>query len=241
MKFLYNAPAVLHGGALIIGDTHFGMEERLRESGVFDETLSERIFERIKALLRETKAKKLIIIGDVKDNILEVDRKTYGIMEKLSEIADVVVAKGNHDGGIEKCALLGIDVASAGGFVYKKVGMFHGHSWPGKELMQCEYIISAHQHPQILFTDRSGKVHREPAWLIAEPEKKNIKKRYGKFNEKIKLVLIPAFNPLVGSVINISQKRQLGPIFNNKLFKLNDALVFRLDGSLVGKLKNIKK
>lgn len=241
MKFLYNAPAVLHGGALIIGDTHFGMEEKLKESGVFESTLSERMFERIKVLLKETKAKKLIIVGDVKESILEVDKKTYGIMKKLSEITDVTVVKGNHDGGIEICSLFGVEVVPAGGFVYKKLGIMHGHSWPGKELMQCEYIISAHQHPQILFTDRSGKVHRESVWLMAEPEKKNIKKKYEKFNKKIKLVLLPAFNPLVGSVINIAKKKQLGPIFNNKLFKLNDALVFRLDGSLVGKLKNIKK
>jgi len=241
MKFLYNAPAILHHGALIIGDTHFGMEERLKEQGIYDNELSSRIFERIKKLLKETKAKRLIICGDVKENILEIDSKTYKILEKLAEITDVTIVKGNHDGGIDKVSLLGVKVVPAEGFVYRKLGITHGHSWPGKELMECDYLISAHQHPQIVLTDKLGKVHREAVWLIAEPEDKKIRRHYEKFNKKIKLVLIPAFNEMVGSVVNIEKKKQLGPILNNNLFKLNDALVVRLDGSLVGKLNSIKK
>lgn len=241
MKFLYGAPAILHHGALIIGDTHFGMEERLKERGIFDENLSNRIFERIKKLLKETKAKKLIICGDVKENILQLDNKAYAILEKLAGITDVTIVKGNHDGGIDKISLLGVDVVPAEGFVYRKLGIVHGHSWPGKELMKCDYLVSAHQHPQIVLVDRLGKAHREAVWIIAEPDEKNMKKHYEKFNKKIKLVLLPAFNELVGSVVNIEKKKQLGPIFNNNLFKLNDALVVRLDGSLVGKLNSIKK
>ncbi len=241
MKFLYNAPAVMHHGALIIGDTHFGMEERLKKEGIFDSLLSERIFERIKELLKETKAKKLIICGDVKDNITELDRKTYYLLKKLAGITDLTVVKGNHDGGIDRITMFGVGVVPAEGFVYKKLGIVHGHSWPGKELMKCDYIISAHQHPQIVMKDKLGKAHREAVWLITEPDDKQIKKYYEKSNKKIKLILMPAFNSLVGSVINIEREKQLGPIFNNKLFKLNDALVVKLDGSLVGKLKNIKE
>ncbi len=241
MKFLYNAPAVMHHGALIIGDTHFGMEERLKKEGIFDSLLSERIFERIKELLKETKAKKLIICGDVKDNITELDRKTYYLLKKLAGITDLTVVKGNHDGGIDRITMFGVEVVPAEGFVYKKLGIVHGHSWPGKELMKCDYIISAHQHPQIVMKDKLGKAHREAVWLITEPDDKQIKNYYEKSNKKIKLILMPAFNSLVGSVINIEREKQLGPIFNNKLFKLNDALVVKLDGSLVGKLKNIKE
>lgn len=240
MKFLYNAPAVLHQGALIIGDTHFGMERGLREKGIYDETLSERIFEKIEKLLLETKAKKLIIAGDVKDSILETDMKTVDMLKRLSRMAELTVVKGNHDGGIEKLEIIGINVEGPGGMVYRKLGIMHGHSWPDEKLMQCNYLVSAHQHPQINVADKSGKIHTEAVWLVIEPDGAEIKKHYKKFNKKIKLVLLPAFNPLVGSAINKPKEKQLGPIFNNKLFKLNDAIVFRLDGSLVGKLKNIK-
>lgn len=240
MKFLYNAPAILHEDVLIIGDTHFGMEEKLREKGIYDEKLSERIFEKIKKLLKKAKTKKLIIAGDVKNNIMGTDEKTIRILQALSEITEVIIVKGNHDGGIEKLGIPGINVVGPGGMTYKKTGIMHGHSWPDEKLMQCDYLISAHQHPQISVMDKSGKVHREAVWLVVEPDTKRISEHYTNFNGKIKLVLMPAFNPLVGSTINKPKEKQLGPVLNNKLFKLNDALVFRLDGSLMGKMKNIK-
>jgi putative SbcD/Mre11-related phosphoesterase len=239
MRFLYNKSAILHRNAIIIGDVHFGMEERLREEGIYDEMLSERIFNDIKKLILKTRAKKLIIAGDVKDNILELDWKTLDILRRLSQIASITIIKGNHDGGIEKCETSGITIAPADGIVYEKIGIMHGHSWPNENLMKCNYLISAHQHPQVAFIDRSGRIHKEAVWLVAEPDRKNIKKHYKMFNERIRLVMMPAFNPLVGSTINIRKEKQLGPVFNNKLFKLNDALVIRLDGCLVGKLKDI--
>jgi putative SbcD/Mre11-related phosphoesterase len=240
MKFLYNASAVLHGDALIIGDTHFGMEERLREEGIYDENLSERIFEKLEKLLKKTKAGKLIIAGDVKDNILETSLKTAEILKKISKMVELTVVKGNHDGGIEKLSIMGINVVGPGGMVYKNIGIVHGHSWPDEKVMQCTYLISAHQHPQISMRDKSGKIHKEPVWLVVEPDAGKISRHYENFNEKIKLVLMPAFNPLVGSTINRPKEKQLGPVLNNNLFKLNDALVFRLDGSLMGKLKNVE-
>jgi hypothetical protein len=51
---------------------------------------------------------------------------------------------------------------------------------------------------------------------------------------------MPAFNPLVGSAVNIDDNERLGPVLNNKLFKLNDAIVFRLDGTCLGRLESIK-
>ncbi len=240
MKFLYNAPAVLHYDALIIGDTHFGMEVKLKERGIYDEQLSERILEKIMKLLKETKASKLIIAGDAKENILETDKKTVEILKSIAEATELIIVKGNHDGGIEKLGILGIDIAGPGGMVYRNVGIMHGHSWPDEKLMQCDYLISAHQHPQISVMDKSGKVHGEPVWLVVGSDGEKIGKHYENFNEKIKLVLLPAFNPLVGSTINKPKEKQLGPILNNKLFKLNDALLFRLDGSLMGKMKNLK-
>jgi len=74
--------------------------------------------------------------------------------------------------------------------------------------------------------------------MISPPDESNVKEHYEKFNKKIRLVIMPAFNPMVGSVVNTEKKERLGPVLNNKLFKLNDALVFRLNGTGLGKLKN---
>ncbi|HID72351.1 TPA: hypothetical protein EYP38_00285, partial [Candidatus Micrarchaeota archaeon] len=236
MKFLYNAPALLHKGALIVGDTHFGMEDKLRRKGVHAGDFSERIFERLKNLLEETKAKKLILLGDVKENITVVDPITSRIISKLKMLTEVIIVRGNHDGGVENT---GVEVKPAEGFVYENVGLAHGHSWPAKELLMCEYLVCGHQHPMVRMKDSLGKFHSEPVWVIAEPDAEKINEHYSKFNPKIKLVLMPAYNPLVGSAINFPSEKQLGPILNNKLFKLNRALLFRLDGPSLGELKDI--
>ena len=73
---------------------------------------------------------------------------------------------------------------------------------------------------------------------MADADPDEIKKHYESFNKKSKLVLMPAFNPLVGSTIKPG--KHLGPILNNNLFKLNHALVFRVDGTLIGKLNEIE-
>jgi hypothetical protein len=237
MKFLYNAPAIFHKGAIIVGDTHFGMEQKLRRRGIYDDQFSARLFEKLKALVLEHKAGRVIFLGDVKEDITMLDRKTADILSKLSMLCKVVVVRGNHDGGIERSGNL--EVAPPQGIVYEGLGLLHGHSWPAPPLMECEYLVMGHQHPMIAISDAFGRVHREPAWIIAPCDEKNMAERYAHFNKSIKLISMPAFNPLVGSTLNYDEEEHLGPILNNKLFKLNDAIVFRLDGTCLGKFESI--
>ena len=200
MKFLYEAPALLHKGALIVGDTHFGMEMKLRSKGIFDEQFSTRLAEKLKELIKKQKAKKVIFLGDVKENITMLDSYTRNILTDISELCEIIIVRGNHDGSIEKFAKA--EITESEGIVYEKLGLLHGHSWPAEELMQCKYLIMGHQHPMIRITDTLGKKHVEPAWIVAPPDTKIISEFYDNFNKKIELVLLPAFNPLVGSVIN---------------------------------------
>ncbi|MDD5172047.1 MAG: metallophosphoesterase [Candidatus ainarchaeum sp.] len=237
MKFLYNAPAIFHKGAIIVGDTHFGMEEKLRRKGIYDEEFSLRLFGRLKELVIAHKAKRVIFLGDVKEDITMLDRMTEDILSKLSMLCEITIVRGNHDGGIERCA--NAKVVGAEGMVYEKLGLIHGHSWPSEEVMACGYVIAGHQHPLVTMTDAFGKKHSEPVWVMVPSDAERIAERYKKFNKKIKLVLMPAFNPLVGSTINYDEKERFGPLLNNKLFKLNHAIVFRLDGTCLGELKNI--
>jgi len=236
MDFLYNVPAIFHKKTLIVGDTHFGIEQKIKKKGIHYSNFSSTIAERLEELIKETKAKKLVILGDVKDYILSMDETTERILNRFADIIDLTIVKGNHDGGIESLKWKTVDH-----LIIDNLGLVHGHSWPDKKVMGADYLVSAHQHPQIEMIDKLGKKHVEPAWFVLEPEKKNIKKHYNEFNDKIKLVLMPAFNPLVGSPIKKDQKSHLGPILNNNLFKLNDAIVYRLDGSCLGKLKNLRK
>ncbi len=239
MRFLYNAPAILHRGALIVGDTHFGMESKLRRKGIFDEQFSARLGSRLRELVIETKAKKLILLGDVKEDITMLDSTTENILSSLSMACQVVIVKGNHDGGIERCG--NAEIVGSGGMVHEGLGLVHGHSWPDDELMGCDYLVSGHQHPMVEVSDAFGKVRREAAWLIAPPERGALLKKYPEANPAIRLILMPAFNPIIGSAIKYDEKERLGPILNNKLFKLDDALVIRLSGTRLGKLKELSE
>lgn len=236
MKFIYNAPAILHKDALIIGDTHFGMENKLRERGVYDRAFTMRLVESIVELIKEHKAKKLILLGDVKENILTLDLQTKHALEKLSKHAQITVIRGNHDGGIESSNC--IEVVPSDGLVYHDLGLIHGHSWPKEELMECSYLVMGHQHPLILIKDSLGKAHIEPAWIMADIDVENTKKHYKKFNKKMKLILMPAYNPLLGTTIKFTKNDQLGPILNNKLFKLEETKVIRLNGTNLGTIRN---
>lgn len=237
MKFLYKAPAIFHKGAVIVGDTHFGMERKLMRKGIYDEQFSLRQFLRLKELVVRHKAKRVIFLGDVKEDITTLDRKTEDVLARLSLLSEIVIVRGNHDGGIERCGCA--KVIPSEGFVYEGLGLAHGHSWPGKELMECDYLVMGHQHPMLTTKDKMGKKHTEPVWVVAPPDKEKISSHYKKFNKKIRLILMPAFNPLVGSSMKTSAEEHLGPVLNNKLFKLNSALILRLDGTRLGKLGNI--
>lgn len=237
MRFIYDAPAILHKGALIVGDTHLGMEEKLRRQGIFDSQFSMRIYERLRALIERHKAGKLILLGDVKEDITMLDERTNGILSRLSMLCEIIIVKGNHDGGIEQCGCA--KIIGPGGFVHEGLGLLHGHSWPDDELMECKHLVMGHQHPMISMLGAFGKKHRESVWIVAPCDEKALEKRYEKFNRDIRLIMMPAFNPLVGSAVNIDEKTRLGPLLNNNLFKLNRALVFRLDGTCLGQLENI--
>jgi hypothetical protein len=236
MKFIYDAPALFHKKALIVGDTHFGMEDVLRKKGIHAGDFSERLGDKLESLIKKLKPERLILLGDVKEEITFVDKFTMRILTRLSALCKVEIARGNHDGGLD---LLDLTIHPSEGFVFGKLGLAHGHSWPGAELMQCEYLVLGHQHPLFGWRDRSGKYHSEPVFAIAPPVAEAIKEHYPQFNQDIKLILLPAFNPLVGSPINSHKNRRLGPVLNKKLFKLDHALLYRLDGLPLGELKNI--
>jgi len=237
MKFLYNAPAILHKGALIVGDTHFGIEAKLRRKGIYDNQFSMRLYEQLRSLIISHKAKKLILLGDVKEDITMLDSTTREILSRLSLLCETIIVRGNHDGGIERCG--SARVVGPEGFVYEGLALAHGHSWPADELMRCRYLVLGHQHPLVTMTDTLGKKSSEQVWVVADCDKKNLLSRYKNADGKIKLVLMPSFNPLLGSAINYVEKSHFGPVLNNNLFKLDDAIVFRLDGTSLGKLNRI--
>lgn len=236
MRFLYNEPALMYRDALIVGDTHFGIEQRLQRQGIRAQGISEQMAQHLIQLARGHKARRIIFLGDVKEGITRVDPITREIFEKLKKEFLITIVRGNHDGGIEE---LGVEVIAGEGLRYGSLGLIHGHSWPGAHVMAARYIVSAHQHPQLTLNDKFGKPHSEPVWVIADGDRAVLRKKYEKTHTDVQLIVVPAFNPLVGFDLKKLSGGQLGPLINNNVFKWSAALVVRLNGNSVGKINQL--
>ncbi len=210
--------------AVVIADLHIGYEDALRREGISVPDTTEKMIGRIRKLITEKGAKRLIILGDVKHSIGECSKIKE--LEKLGVELDIV--KGNHDGGIEE--ILDAKIYPASGFRMGDYGFIHGHSWPSEDVIRGKYVFMGHLHPEIELKDSVGKIHRYPCHLVGKltPEGKE------KYKSDPKIFVLAAFNPLVGS----SLADPLGPLMKNKI--IDDFDVYLLNGTYLGKMEGIQ-
>ncbi len=234
MRFISGFEAALLKDTLIICDLHLGMERQLFHRGIRIGSLNDFLIEKTLALLSKTKARRLVILGDIKENVVAVESEVRRYFESVSPHAEITVCKGNHDGNLERIS--SIETIGPEGFVLHSTGLFHGHAWPAPGLMQCETVLMGHNHPQFTFFE-SGKKEPHPVWMFCPPGNKKIRKRYPQSNGGIRLVVMPSFNPLLGN--DISSMGGLGPLFRNKLFKWEGAIVYTLHGIRLGTVDEV--
>lgn len=221
--------AAVYGKAAIIADLHLGMEHALYERGMRGADISEKLIEKTMLLLEKTGKKELIINGDLKEKVVGIPFEAREFIAEISTRAKIILVKGNHDGGMERVP--GIEVVEAEGFAYRGLGIFHGHAWPSDEVMGCGKILMGHNHPAVKTI--SGW---KPVWVKCTGENKKIRENYPECRGKKELVLMPSFNPLIGT--NIDGMGGLGPLLKNNLFKIDGAIAYTLGGT---KIRRIEK
>ncbi|MCK4531351.1 MAG: metallophosphoesterase, partial [Candidatus Aenigmarchaeota archaeon] len=104
-KFLTGKPALVLGKTLVIADLHIGVEYEYYKSGIRIPSNTENMRKDVENLIKLTKAKNLVILGDVKHKVPGISR------QELREIPDflyslgtkikVDVLPGNHDSGLK--------------------------------------------------------------------------------------------------------------------------------------------
>jgi hypothetical protein len=123
---------------------------------------------------------------------------------------------GNHDGALQN--YLDVEAKPNSGFKRGDYYFMHGHANPRKEAFGCKVVLSSHLHPIVEFRDKLGGFTSERVWLRGE-----------------KLVVLPAFNELLGGIdIRISD---LGPL--SKHFNKEELDLYLLDGLYLGKVKDL--
>ncbi|PAV11396.1 phosphoesterase [Methanosarcina spelaei] len=242
--------------SLVVADIHLGIEWDLYRSGINLPSQMKGRLDRLLGYIQENSPDRVILLGDVKHNVPQVSWQEKDeipcFLETLAEHTHVDIIPGNHDGGLELLfnRQKDITVHSARGALIDGVGYFHGHTWPAPEILAVSYVVTAHNHPTVRFTDAFGYSIVEPAWIRTKFNLEVLKGHFGNLNFENpaqwadpELFVMPAFNELCGGIpFNEStQEELLGPAFSSGGIKLEASEVYLLDGTRLGLLRNIRK
>lgn len=256
---LIDEPALLvksTSTSLVVADIHLGIEWDLYRSGISIPSRMKHGLERILGYVKSKLPDRIILLGDLKHNVPQIswqerDEIPY-FLESLADHARIDIFPGNHDGGIEHLVPMRSDIVihPVRGSVIEGVAYFHGHTWPDPSLLSAQYIVTAHNHPTIRFTDSLGYSVTEQSWIrtrlnmdvLGEHFRdKDMQER--KARDSPELIIVPSFNELCGGVaFNESLHDDLlGPMFSSGAVDIDNAQVYLLDGTSLGALKNIRR
>ncbi|MBI2547366.1 MAG: metallophosphoesterase [Candidatus Aenigmarchaeota archaeon] len=246
IKFLTDYPAAFISDQkiLVISDIHIGIEYDLSQSGIRIHKQIEKFKATLDKLIEMTKAETLVILGDVKHKVpgasIQELRDIPKFLEHLSTKVQVLITKGNHDDFLETLIPQDVKLYDSKGFRIGRHGFFHGHAWPDKDLMRCDYLFMGHIQPAVQFEDKLGYRSRQQVWLKGELNQDAIKKKYKTSSTgKLHMIVVPAFNTMSGSLNIASDDDLSGPLLS-KALKLDGMRTYLLDGTYLGSLKNIK-
>ncbi|RLF56875.1 MAG: phosphoesterase [Thermoplasmata archaeon] len=237
-----NEPALLikEKEMLIVADLHIGIERELQEKGLQVSSQTKLMAKRLVKLIKNYNPRKIVLLGDIKHNIpsstIQERTDVKRFLETIKSYGTIHILPGNHDGNINRLLSSDILLHSSDGFVFENIGFIHGHRWPKDELMQCEYVIFGHTHPTIMLTDRLGYKTFESCWLRGRCIKSILEERYNGSNNP-NVIVMPAFNPLSGGIA-VNNESIIGPF--NKIINIKNADAYLLDGSSLGKVRDIK-
>ncbi len=260
LKPIPGEPALLIAGddrrILCIADLHLGVEDSFREKGINITPQSTRLADAILNIALNFNATELFILGDLKHNIpfstlLEAVHVPE-FLKELSKKLKITVIPGNHDTGLKKIIPGYIRLEHSTGMVvdFKKtrIGFIHGHTRPSAQVLNTDILLVAHTHPAVRLVDQLYKKFTEPAWITTKLNPKNLKnllkgREFTYDRETTKVIIIPAFNPLItGSPVNVNKVNPfLGPVLKPQFIDVENAEIHLLDGMYLGKLRELPK
>ena len=248
---ILNEPALIVKNSikvLVIADIHLGIEWELYHRGFSIPSQVEKRKKRICEYLENVKPDRIVLLGDIKHNVPRTSwqekKEVPGFLETIAAYAPVDIVPGNHDGDIEELISGNVTVHGMRGFALDGAGYFHGHTWPGAELLSAKHVVMSHNHPAVRLTDSLGHAISEKVWIRTHFIEKSIRDHYADIDwMDPEVIIMPAFNELCGGIpFNESIREDLlGPVFANHAIELENARAFLLDGTDLGTIGNIKK
>lgn len=240
MKKIFDERALLFDDIMVIADLHLGIESELRWKGIGIPPQTDIMKERVLALVGEFEPSEVVLLGDVKHNYpvpsYQENIHVPGFINEIAEKTRVTIVKGNHDGGIEN---FGCNAQIANHYEFgDRILMSHGHL----KLDDLKYneLVLAHNHPAIQLNDDLGKGMTEPVWISTRLNGQGLK-AFG-LKKSPEITIIPAFNELLTGIRFNSRENKtlLGPLFRNNLVDIDNSRVNLLDGTSLGRLKDLR-
>ena len=240
---------------LIVSDIHIGYELELIKKGISLPQRTSAMAERLVEVGKRYQANDLFILGDVKHKVAWASSFDFfqvtSFFNKLNEwFKHVVVTLGNHDGGIKNLLPTNVEVVSSKGICLKcndnVFTLLHGNAWPRPESLGTSYIVTGHGHYMIELRDSIGLKLFEPVWVVGELNRERYAEEFteSKSNihipkENIKLIILPAFNKIVGGIpINRALTRHTSPIIRYLIEEKTK--LYLTDGTYLTTLSKIK-
>jgi metallophosphoesterase superfamily enzyme len=184
----------------------------------------------------ETGIEELIILGDLKSSIRVITRTEWDnvpyFLESLSELFNIYLIPGNHDGNIKQLLPENINLMRSQGMEIDNILFTHGHILP-RIGMNVEKIVVGHLHPII---QKEGSIlHGNKIWVKINLIKKNFLGNNYKQNKRtIELIIMPHFNNILDYYSRIN-RNTAGTSGKSRLPVLdNMAFLFTMDGSIIG-------
>lgn len=232
--------------ALVVADYHAGIEHALRREGVELDDRAGTRRRRLLGLVAETDPDRLVVLGDLVHSIGEArgpEREELAALLQALSVPTTLV-KGNHDGDIEQTLVdLGLDgrvtVTPSSGVRLGPVGLVHGHTWPGADVVSAEVVCVGHEHPLVRLTDEVGGSRLERVWLRGGLDPTPFEQRGVGDDDSIAgdLVVFPAFNDRSGGTwVNVAGQTFLSPFLPAAL---DDGEAYLLDGTRLGPYQNV--
>jgi putative SbcD/Mre11-related phosphoesterase len=225
--------------AVICSDLHLGYEGVYASKGTFIPKLN---FKRIKEVmgraLKMSKAKNVIVVGDIKNEFSDVHveefnefREFIGFLRDEMGVKGITLIKGNHDNFIDRFRRamkfeIYAQEALLGDYLF-----FHGEELPKSK--KGKALIMGHLHPAIAIYNKVDVKEKLRCFL------------YGSVADGRKIIILPAMNYFAEGVdVNQQNLSRMAPIFESMLDvdKMRTLCLGEkeiLDFGMVGKLRGL--
>ncbi|MBR6038162.1 MAG: metallophosphoesterase [Candidatus Methanomethylophilaceae archaeon] len=215
------------GPTVVLGDLHLGYERALENEGVYLPRINtDSIRDALNDLLCRYEPSRIVLLGDIKHDFRRSGREEREeirrILSLLSEAAEVVPVKGNHDNYLQNVisdlGLLAADYVDVMGFRLE-----HGHVDSG-----VRPVIIGHEHPSVRIPGSVGGSLKVHCFVHAKADG---------------VIVLPPFSPFAsGNDLVLDEKCVMAPALrssdfaNADLYGVTDMGVMRLGtlGSLSG-------